>query len=449
MMMLLRKDGDTSNTYSTNKSLASLTKNALERINQCAKEAVVLVTGKFKPDPTQNHEPGVLEGIKSAGNFLWKKIEGSGGVNSSKGLASTSSDGLGFLLKRMHEMLLGLALVFESHTIMEKEKEYGFKAGITAADLKRLSKELSGDAIFSKGPVGADKKVWQNARREAYASLAVFALFGVAGWFTIMSNWRRYSMADIYGLMTLAEQKVSLLMTAEENTLDTSHPLSSAAWKYLNGHIIRLIHSCKFTSPNPNWFTMQELWAEALEPTIISELLLVDIYNEIPYPKPSISRSGRATLPVQIDSFGARNREWLQKSIAVAFPEMSAPPNSIRFPPPPPVPSLPGPSGATHSGPGPLDRDRQSGEGAAGDDNDRDLERTAQLMEQQLNQASLAGQAGKDAAEASKKKAKGKGKAKAKPNPKAQADAKAKAAAQAAARKRVSQYIDDAAAEED
>ena len=295
MMMLLRKDGDTSNTYSTNKSLASLTKYALDRINQCAKEAVVLVTGKFKPDPTQNHEPGVLEGIKSAGNFLWKKIEGSGGVNSSKGLAPTSSDGLGFLLKRMHEMLLGLALVFESHTIMEKEKEYGFKAGITAADLKRLSKELSGDAIFSKGPVGADRKVWQNARREAYASLAVFALFGVAGWFTIMSNWRRYSMADIYGLMTLAEQKVSLLMTAEDNTLDTSHPLSSAAWKYLNGLIIHLIHSCKLTSPNPNWYTMQQLWADALEPSVISELLLVYIYNEIPFPKPSVSRFGQAT----------------------------------------------------------------------------------------------------------------------------------------------------------
>ena len=419
MMMLVRRDGDVSDTYSENSSLRSLIRGAMERINQCAKDSVVQVTSKFAPDTPPQDQSDSLAGIRSAGSFLWRRIQGLGGSSQTKGTAPLSPDGLGFLLKRIHEMLLGLALVFESHTIITKETECGLKKGISHADLKRLKAELSGDCIFRSGPPGVTSKAWTTARREAYASLAVFAAFGVAGWFTIMANWRRYHLADIYGIMTLAHQKTSILVSSEDNSLDTSHPLRCGSWKYLNGHIIRLIHSCNFHTPNPNWFAMQKSWVEALEPATVAELLLLDIYTEVPFPKPSISRSGRATQLVKIDDIGQRNREWLQKSIGGAFPEMARPPNSIPYPPPPPMSSAPQPSQPSH--------EEQEDNNEEEENDEEALNRDAAALELQMTAA------------AAPQGSKGKGKSK---------TSSSKSTGSRAGNKRFrSQYIDDEAGE--
>ncbi|PLW45998.1 hypothetical protein PCASD_03533 [Puccinia coronata f. sp. avenae] len=91
---------------------------------------------------------------------------------------------------------------------------------ITGAELKLKKKALGQTALFRSGPslprsktVSAtsehkdkEKMVgtkWTNRKRCAYASLAVFLVYGVAGWFVLLTNYCKYSMADIYGLMTL------------------------------------------------------------------------------------------------------------------------------------------------------------------------------------------------------------------------------------------------------
>ncbi|KNZ57682.1 hypothetical protein VP01_209g2 [Puccinia sorghi] len=136
--------------------------------------------------------------------------------------SSANSDGLGFLLKRIHEMLLGIALVIELHTILSKE------------------------AQFQKDQHGA------------------------------------INHTDLKRIMTLAHEQCSILIQAEDNTLDSSNTLRSGAWKYLNSHIIRLIHSSNTWFPN----SMQQKRVYALEPATIAELLLVDIYNEAASPNP-------------------------------------------------------------------------------------------------------------------------------------------------------------------
>ena len=136
MMMFLRRDGDTASIYTENASFKSLMRGAIERINQCAVDAVIQVSTEFAPEKPTNDNPTQLDGIRSAGSFLWRKIQGNGGTTEGKGTFQPSDEGLGFLVKRIHEMLLGLALTFESNTILQKEKEYGMQPGISNADVK-------------------------------------------------------------------------------------------------------------------------------------------------------------------------------------------------------------------------------------------------------------------------------------------------------------------------
>ncbi|KNZ56433.1 hypothetical protein VP01_2404g7 [Puccinia sorghi] len=194
--------------------------------------------GMVLPKSLRKTNPDLLEGIKSAGSFLWRRIQGLSGFALQKGQSSANSDGLGFLLKRIHEMLLGIALVIESQTILSKEAQFHKEqsGAINNTDLKRFKWENLGDFIFCKGPPGVPTKVCKTARCGAYASLAMFSAFGVAGWFSQMTNWLRYLLSDIYGIITLSHKKYTIPIQAEDNTLDSSHPLRSGTWKYLNSH---------------------------------------------------------------------------------------------------------------------------------------------------------------------------------------------------------------------
>ncbi|KNZ61260.1 hypothetical protein VP01_142g20 [Puccinia sorghi] len=163
---------------------------------------LVQVSSKFLTKSLPQANPDLLEGIKSSGSFLWRRIQGLGGSALQKGHSLANSDGLGFLLKHIHKMLLGIALVIESRTILSKEAQFqkDQHGSINHTDLKRLKRENLGDCIFCKGPPGVPTKVWTTERGEAYASLAIFAAFAAAGWFSIMKNWKQYLLSDIYGI---------------------------------------------------------------------------------------------------------------------------------------------------------------------------------------------------------------------------------------------------------
>ncbi|KNZ49996.1 hypothetical protein VP01_4654g3 [Puccinia sorghi] len=185
----------------------------------------------------------------------------------------------------------------------------------------------------------------------------------------------------------------------------------SGAWKHLNGHIIRLIHSSEFWSPNPNWFSMQQKWVDALEPATIAELILVDIYSKVPFPNPSISQSGRPKQHIKLDNTGDQNGEWLQKSISSAFPEMGLSQGTIQYPPDAP------------SGSGSHPQGHQDGQD---NNNEEELDRTAMEMERQLT--AEAAKEKKAASQKGKKASKSKGSSK-------------------SGRNVASMYIDDTAAE--
>jgi len=116
--------------------------------------------------------------------------------------------------------------------------------------------------------------------------------------------------------------------------IDSSHPLVTGAWKYLNGHLVKLIDSCGFNSSSPNWKSMQEKWIEALEPSVLAELIILDVYSEVSNPDPCVSRGGRWAMNILLDPSESDSRYQVLRKLQADLPEGLVRPKDT-FPPPP------------------------------------------------------------------------------------------------------------------
>ena len=337
--MFSRLPGDTSLTYTQHSSIKQLVRMAFEKINQAAVDSVIQVTSSLSKvaatDPSSE-----FDGIRAAENFLWKKIQGLGGSSTAQGVYQPSADGSGYIQKRIHEMLLGIALITEAYEIATLEKQYTNMAHLTKKEIKEKKDDLLSQAVFKSGPEGVDPDSWAHAKREACGSFAVFACFGVAGWFSVFTNRRRYHSADVYSIMTLADQRFKAFRLNdpdEETVIDSTHPLTTGAWKYMNSYILELIDSCGFKESQPDWDEMQDKWIEALNPTKIAELILLDVYSEISQPNPCISRGGQFALSVKLEANQEDSRHWVLKKLREALPGVVAR-DSDAYAAPPPAP---------------------------------------------------------------------------------------------------------------
>jgi hypothetical protein len=148
-------------------------------------------------------------------------------------------------------------------------------------------------------------------KKEAYASLVVFMLYGVAGWWTMLTNYRKFNSADIYGLMTLAQRRAKVLLESKNSSniesasskIESSHPILCGSWGYLNSYIIRLILRTDFNSARPSWESSMKAWNNDLNPAHISRLV-TDVHLEIRTPGISMMPAGGAAPPVTLGSKG-------------------------------------------------------------------------------------------------------------------------------------------------
>lgn len=345
LTMFSRLPGENIPHYSNNTSIKMLIRAALTRVNQAVVDSLSQITTTFAPVEATN-TPSQLAGIRAAEIFLCKKIQGYGGTAPSTGAYQSGSDGLGFLLKRIHEMLLGVALVTESWHISNIEEGYkGPNGEMSKKNIKKVKEDLLSHAVFRKGPPdGTLSHDWLMAKREAYAAFAIFASFGTAGWFTVMNNYRKYNQSDIYGIMTLADQRLKTFKVndpSETPVIDSTHPLVIGAWKYLNGHLLKLIDSCGFTSNHPDWNAMQHKWAVGLDPTTIAELVLLDVYSEVSNPDPCTSRAGGYSVPIRLDPTESDSQFQIATKLKKALPSGLVNHGTAAFPPPPPMNEVP------------------------------------------------------------------------------------------------------------
>ncbi|KAA1128805.1 hypothetical protein PGTUg99_022012 [Puccinia graminis f. sp. tritici] len=304
LCMFARGDKDNTSTYTDHSSRKLLLDAAFTRVDQLVKDSIAAVTGKIQPQKSSTTDTSSLDGIRKAEVFLHQKVQGYGGTRG-KGASKNYYDTKNFLLKRIHQVFLALSLCMESTTVAQLENEYKNKPNITAAQLKEYKSSLQSNAIFRTGPPDISSCDWSISRRESYAVLASFMAFGVAGLFTSFINYRRYTLADSYGILTFGDQRIKAIKDMGM-TETSSHPLVDGAWKYLNGHILKLLHASNIQRGDSNdWFQATKLWAKALAPEVVGEIVLADVWEEINIPAQSITSRGNEALHPLLD------QDWL------------------------------------------------------------------------------------------------------------------------------------------
>jgi hypothetical protein len=306
LAMFTRADKDNTITYTAHKYRQKQVTTAFTRLDQIIRDAISAVGSQADP-PTNTSTNGTrLEGVRKASCFIFQKVSSYGGAHDvkkeakkPKNLGSNEDPLSDFILRRIHEMLLALAMANETMEIDRMEQEYKHAGNLSGNAVKALKAELNSNAIFRHGPPDTAKATWALTRRTSYASLAGFMCYGVAGWLLSQTNNRKYTMADTYGLLTLGDQRVRALKEFTP-TPTHPHPLTCGSWRRLNCHIYKVLHQSNIKRGNSaDWFAASERWHVEFSPAKVGELVLADILEEVQSPTYSItSQGGPALHPV-------------------------------------------------------------------------------------------------------------------------------------------------------
>ncbi|PLW41347.1 hypothetical protein PCASD_08867 [Puccinia coronata f. sp. avenae] len=271
------------------------------KVNQAVIDSVSLASMSVTNHTPSTRPDDELKSCRDAADYLAFKINGLGPSAGGQGQVKSSSEGLFFLIKRIHHIFLALSLCFEATAIIKKETNFSKLPAMTLPVMLGMKKELMKDAFFWVGPKNMSAHNWSIMKREAYASLATFMLYGVTGLWSVFVNYRKFNAADTYGLMTLAEKRAKAILEREDAEVESAHPLVSGGWSYLNSFIIDLIIRTDFTA-KPDWEACKNTWLQEITPSTIARLVLADVYLEIRNPGASLAAMGFPVPPVSMSS---------------------------------------------------------------------------------------------------------------------------------------------------
>jgi hypothetical protein len=271
------------------------------KVNQAVIDSVSLASMSVANHTPSTRPDDELKSCRDAADYLAFKINGLGPSAGGQGQVKASSEGLFFLIKRIHHIFLALSLCFEATAILKKETDFAKLPAMTLPVMLGMKKELLKDAFFRVGPKNMSAPDWSVMKREAYASLAAFMLYGVTGLWSVFVNYRKFNAADTYGLMTLAEKRAKAILEREDAEVESAHPLVSGGWSYLNSFIIDLIIRTDFTE-KPDWEACKNTWLQEITPATIARLVLADVYLEIRNPGASLAAMGFPVPPVSMSS---------------------------------------------------------------------------------------------------------------------------------------------------
>ncbi|PLW42810.1 hypothetical protein PCANC_07984 [Puccinia coronata f. sp. avenae] len=271
------------------------------KVNQAVIDSVSLASMSVTNHTPSTRPDDELKSCRDAADYLAFKINGLGPSAGGQGQVKSSSEGLFFLIKRIHHIFLALSLCFEATAILKKETDFSKLPAMTLPVMLGMKKELMKDAFFRVGPKNMSAHNWSIMKREAYASLATFMLYGVTGLWSVFVNYRKFNAADTYGLMTLAEKRAKAILEREDAEVESAHPLVSGGWSYLNSFIIDLIIRTDFTA-KPDWEACKNTWLQEITPSTIARLVLADVYLEIRNPGASLAAMGFPVPPISMSS---------------------------------------------------------------------------------------------------------------------------------------------------
>ncbi|OAV98664.1 hypothetical protein PTTG_25615 [Puccinia triticina 1-1 BBBD Race 1] len=252
--------------------------------------------------------------------------------DSNKPRKAKVANGLLVLQKRIWETLLCCLMMLHSQCSADlaDSKVPGPKPKWTKEEAERLKKYDHGLSLFDDGDLSNatpnDKKRWSKMRLSAFGSMAVFLLYGVAGWWHCLVDSHNFNKSDVWALMHLAHAKHKWLYVSGQYT---KREPADTPWYTLDSFIRWLLYTSGIGSKDPHtidWHATLDSWATHLNNIQIARFALQDILEEVSKgqaDRQTSNYNGDVAPDVKLNKAQQASANDLQSTVATSWQETS------------------------------------------------------------------------------------------------------------------------------
>ncbi|KAA1079141.1 Golgi to ER traffic- protein [Puccinia graminis f. sp. tritici] len=255
--------------------------------------------------------------IVIAGHYIISKIRAikTSSDTPANTTVANNKNGLLILQKRIWETLLCCLMMQQS------------KLSTDQSIPSKSSDKNQGRSLFQVGDVKDPKsqeemKEWGKIRLSAFGSMAVFFLYGTAGWWHCLVNSHQFNQKDVWAITQLAHAKTDFLYNHGQ---DDDREAKDIPWYTMDSFVRWLLRESGMHSRKPckiKWENAPKFWASHVNDTNLSRFALLDLLNEVcaPEPSKSLNYNGEAApdvtfnpeIQTQVNNLRSRLRApWL------------------------------------------------------------------------------------------------------------------------------------------
>lgn len=231
-----------------------------------------------------------LGSIDTAMNYVFRQIDFGMKQEGTKDLG----EGLGFLQRRIWEVMMGALLIFENMELYQELKRTASGSG-TPQTAKTAHQQKV--AMKSKGylkQVIPRLQKQSEFKKRCINSLAAFLAFGTAGLFAVWRNYREVRIPAAYDLIHLVGRIYTNASRGEDTEFE--HEVKDRAFPRIDMHIFEMLRCCPHATESPvgnNWTLCVKAWTERMAPRDLCERFVADVLDEVVAPGLSASPSGK------------------------------------------------------------------------------------------------------------------------------------------------------------
>ena len=325
--MMCRKGTDIE--YTTNALSKTAIASGLRKLHTLAEQSVNLLHRFVRTDPISPEADNFQnETLLQAGSFIIKKIHAlDSGARSTAGGNSKSGNGFMHLQKRLWELLLAVLTAQQSkfRSQLETWRDTFVLEEITPTELARMGEYNRGRSLFSNGAQGdiseVEAKKWGKDRLSAFGSMAIWFLYGAAGWWHCMTDPYHFNQKDVWSLMVLAHEKHRYLYPGGH--AKKRHP-ERTPWYTLDSFIRWLLsraHVGERDVTKIDWSFALKFWRQHITEENLTRFVLQDLMQQLRQPTPlaSLGFDGHPAPQVIVQELCPNETENCRSRLLLAF----------------------------------------------------------------------------------------------------------------------------------
>lgn len=277
---------DPSIVYSGHKEEQASIEFAFRLIDRCVRGALPIIVSKMRVDSEDgdNSADGEDNGsINKAMTYVFRQINFSVKQEGAKEMG----EGLGYLQRRIWEVVMGNLLILENMEICQRVKTESVGVSQRGATAKKVALKSNTylKQLMPKGPKQSEFK------RRCMSSLAVFLAFGTSGLFTVWRDYRAVRLTSCFDLI----QMVGLVHhVAGATGTPFQHPSNSRAFPRVDLLVYDLLRYSPHAGEDAEytWTRAVNDWADLMKPEILAADFVADILQELQTPGMSMTPQG-------------------------------------------------------------------------------------------------------------------------------------------------------------